>query len=433
MLAGIAEKQVGMHMKGASPRTIALSRAILPAIGIGIALLPFTSTVSAQTWSTAAPFVQTENANRNNGLINKIAVFGADNRGALPRKLRALKKSIGLVYNNQARSVCTGFCVADKIVATAAHCLFRTAGERRPRLSEFRFVLRAQKNWPSSRIEGYQKRSPEQFVIAGSRKLKVEPPIDATRDWALMRLARPLCRGAVLPISKEPSTAAVKASKHKALLQVSFHHDYANWRLAHASPCILEPISKHNKKKRIDRDFTAPDDLILHRCDTGGASSGSPLLAKDKNGNLSVVAINVGTYVQTRMLVENGKVVRRFKSDAIANTAVSARVFANLITPFANTELLVAASDLRQLQTLLHDRGLYDAKIDGSYGPASRKAIQAFQGRIGDELAGLPTRELLNELASVASAQTSGTAKTRRERSQHLTRGRLDQEIKQQR
>ena len=420
-------------MTGASPTTVRLLRAVLPVIGVAFAPVLYAATAFAQPGLLASQILHTENANENNGHVRKIAVFGADNRGALPRKLRALRKSIGLVYNNRARSVCTGFCVTDYTVATAAHCLFRTAGERPPKLSEFRFVLRAQKNWPSSRIAGFQNRSPEQFVVAGSRKLKVEPPIDATRDWALMRLASPLCRGANLPISSEPENQIAEAAKRKALLQVSFHHDYANWKLAYASPCELEPIRKHNKNKKIERDFTAPRDLILHRCDTGGASSGSPLLARDKNGNLSVVAINVGTYVQTRMLVESGKVVRRFKSDAIANTAVSARVFADLVTPFAETKLLVAASDIRQLQTLLHDRGLYDAKIDGSYGPASRKAIQAFQGSIGNELAGLPTFKLLDELKSLASTQAPATARTRRERSQHLTRGRLNQKLKQSR
>ncbi|MEM7748806.1 MAG: peptidoglycan-binding protein [Pseudomonadota bacterium] len=395
-----------------------------------IVIFAFAADAASLSSTQLLGFEGAKKVNENSGYIRKIAVFGQDNRATLPRKLRSLRKSIGLVYNNRARSVCTGFCVADQTIATAAHCLFRTAGERRPKLSEFRFVLRAMPRWPSSRIAGYPTRSPEQFVIAGSRKLKVEPPIDATKDWALMRLSRPLCRGATLPVSPRSTSDLEEAADRKALLQVSFHHDYANWRLAHAAPCSLEPVNKYNKNKRIDRDFTAPEDLILHRCDTGGASSGSPLLLEGKDGSLSVVAINVGTYVQTRMLVEKGKVVRRFKSDAIANTAVSARVFADLITPFTAADLLINAPDIRQLQTLLSNRGLYSEKVDGSYGPATREAIQAFQGNIGDELAGLPTRRLLKELQSLGAKKSPANAKTRRQGSQHLSRGRLKEKIK---
>ena len=418
-------------MKGFRPTIMWLSPTTIPSLALFVVATP----IAAAAYSLPASQIQNSHDagkhNKNNSYIHKIAVFGADNRGALPRKLQALKKSIGLVYNNRARSVCTGFCVTERTIATAAHCLFRTAGERRPKLAEFRFVLRALRNWPSSRIEGFSIGSPDQFVIAGSRKLKIEPPIDATRDWALMRLAKPLCRGAQLPVQVKSESEIAKVAKDKSLLQVSFHHDYANWRLAHAGPCAIEPVNKHNKNKRIDRDFTAPGDLILHRCDTGGASSGSPLLAKGRDGKLSVVAINVGTYVQTRMLVENGKIVRRFKSDAIANTAVSARVFADLIGPFSNANLLSSAGDIRQLQTLLSNRGLYDAKIDGSYGPTTRKAIQAFQGNIGDELAGLPTEGLLKELQSLAAQQAPASAKTKRQSSQRLTGGRLQKKIKQ--
>ena len=205
MLARYAAIRVDAHMKGGSLIAIRGIRAISPTICFIFTAFALTATASAQAWSPAPSLPQTGNTSENNNHLQKVAVFGADNRGALPRALRSLKKSIGLVYNNRARSVCTGFCVSDRIIATAAHCLFRTAGERRPKLAEFRFVLRAQKNWPSSRIEGFQSRSPDQFVIAGSHKLKVEPPIDATRDWALMRLARPLCRGAVLPVQRPTS------------------------------------------------------------------------------------------------------------------------------------------------------------------------------------------------------------------------------------
>ena len=104
---------------------------------------------------------------------------------------------------------------------------------------------------------------------------------------------------------------------------------------------------------------------------------------------------------------------------------------ARIIRPFSDANLLSSAGDIRQLQTLLSNRGLYDAKIDGSYGPTTRKAIQAFQGNIGDELAGLPTEGLLKELQSLAAQQAPASAKTKRQSSQRLTGGRLQKKIKQ--
>ena len=98
------------------------------------------------------------------------------------------------------------------------------------------------------------------------------------------------------------------------------------------------------------------------------------------------------------MLVENGKNVCRVKSDAIAHTAISARIFAYLIGPFTNANVLTSAGAIRQSQTLLRNRGLYHTKIDGFYSPTTREAIEAFERNIGDELAGLPTLGSFKEL-----------------------------------
>ncbi len=356
-------------------------------------------------------------------LLQPVAVFGKDERRRLPPGYRNLARSIGLVYNNKARSVCTGFCVADNVVATASHCLFRTAGERRPRLREFRFVLRALKRQPSSPIAGSTYRNPQQSVVAGSRRLRVEPPIDATRDWALMRLAKPVCRGGVLAMAEQ---AAGERTKDE-LVQVSFHHDFANWKLAYSGPCETLRIGGTIKQARINRDFNSPEALVLHTCDTGGASSGSPILSRDARAGFQVVAINVGTYVQTRMLVEDGKVVRRFKSDAIANTAVAASAFTRTLAKFSRARILHGPNEIRAVQTELKSLGFYGGRVDGSFGPATRKAIQAFFGQPGDETAGLPTVELLASLRGRGGNvhDRSGAASETKTGRQTLSRGRL--------
>ncbi len=42
------------------------------------------------------------------------------------------------------------------------------------------------------------------------------------------------------------------------------------------------------------------------------------------------MAINVGTYVRSKVLMQNGDVVHRYKSDTIANTAVASGAFAGV-------------------------------------------------------------------------------------------------------
>ena len=57
------------------------------------------------------------------------ATFGVDDRGALPLRYKGLTRSIGLFFNVKAKTVCSAFCVGDSVIATASHCIFKTAGE----------------------------------------------------------------------------------------------------------------------------------------------------------------------------------------------------------------------------------------------------------------------------------------------------------------
>src|SRR5262245_51879172 len=86
------------------------------------------------------------------GLVQPIAVFGTDERRALPQSHRALSASIGLLYERRSHSVCTAFCVDDSIVATAGHCIYRTNGERAPTATGFTFRLPAQRGAKATRI-----------------------------------------------------------------------------------------------------------------------------------------------------------------------------------------------------------------------------------------------------------------------------------------
>ena len=60
---------------------------------------------------------------------------------------------------------------------------------------------------------------------------------------------------------------------------------------------------------------------------------------------------------------------------------------------------LLGREDRVRLQTLLRDRGFYDGKIDGRFGPASRDSIHRFQRSIGMRPAdGFPSASVLDRL-----------------------------------
>jgi peptidoglycan hydrolase-like protein with peptidoglycan-binding domain len=144
-----------------------------------------------------------------------------------------------------------------------------------------------------------------------------------------------------------------------------------------------------------------------------------------------VVAINVGTYVQTRMLLDRGKVVRRYKSDSIANTAVSVTAFIPAMDVFSRARILERPDKIRALQAGLKSQGLYGGQIDGTFGPETRQAIQAFVGNPASEAAGLPTADLLATVTSLKpnrGGTDDQTAETKA-RSQTLSGGRLQRRI----
>src|SRR5450631_4121824 len=62
-------------------------------------------------------------------LLHRVAVFGPDDRKPLPQSYFRLGSKVGVLHDPRTRSVCTAFCVAPDVVATAAHCLYRTGDE----------------------------------------------------------------------------------------------------------------------------------------------------------------------------------------------------------------------------------------------------------------------------------------------------------------
>src|SRR5262245_5974012 len=336
-------------------------------------------------------------------ITTRVAVFGKDDRVGLPPRYGSLRNSIGLLFNVQARTVCSAFCVADNVIATAAHCLFRTAGERPPYLGGFWFARQSAERNRITRIAGAQMGSAAQNIMAGSLRMSRRPPIDATSDLALVRLDAPACQGFVLPLRPMSSDAVAREAAAQRLYQVGYHRDFVGWRLAYSRPC---GASRHDGTEwsAVARDFSSPDHLVLHTCDTGGASSGSPLLV-DSDYGPEVIGINVGTYMQAKVMMHKGQVVHRFKASNVANTAVSAQAFADRLTAFRDANILPAGTRLQNLQARLKTLKFYSGQVDGSYGPALRDAIRAFESAQNAAVTGLATAALLRRLEAIPASQ----------------------------
>jgi hypothetical protein len=333
----------------------------------------------------------------------KASVFGADERVPLPQSLRQAGTKLGVFYDSRSHSVCTAFCLAPDVVGTAAHCLYRTSGEKPLRLSDFAFKLHG--GTQSVRIAGADDGSPEANVTSGSTRLNVHPPIDATRDWAMVRLAQPACKSGSFKVSRRPVAEVMKLADGGHVFNIAYHRDLPKWQPMLNTGCNVRRNFTDADWPTIRRDFSDPDQLLLHTCDTGAASSGSPLLIDGTDGP-EVVGINVGTYVQSKVIMLNGEVLHRFKSDDVANTGVNSLAFASSLDAFLSADTLASRRDIRRLQESLAARGLYGGPRDGRFGPSLKMAIEDFERASHLPTSGLATRPLLQALTGESQIVT---------------------------
>jgi protease YdgD len=387
-----------------SARAILIPAAAKPLAGAAFVGLTLAGALSVST-AAAAPIGGSAAlwANSQNSLLRPVAVFGRDARRPLPQSSGPLAAKIGVIHDPHSHSVCTAFCVAPAIVATAAHCLYRTGDEPAVRLSDVTVHLHG--GQATSRIAGVDKHAAEPNVLAGSTRLNVQPPIDAPRDWALVRLAQPLCKGGSLPLSRRSVEDVLRLAREGGVYNIAYHRDLSKWQPMLARPCRVRRSFPDAAWATIRKDFSDPDQLLLHTCDTGAASSGSPLLVDGPHGP-EVVGINVGTYVQSKVIMLNGEVVHRFKSDDVANTGVNSLAFAAALDAFVGADILASRRDIRRLQEALAARALYKGPRDGRFGPALKAAIESFERASEMPVTGLATRALLADLLGESQVVT---------------------------
>lgn len=340
------------------------------------------------------------------------SVFGPDQRVPLPEALRQTGTKLGVFFDSKSQSVCTAFCVAPDAVMTAAHCLYRTSGEQPLKLNDLSFKLHG--TTQSVKIAGTADGAPEANVTSGSSSLSVRPPIDATRDWAIVRLSQPACNAGALKITAKPVDEVMKLAEKGHVFNIAYHRDLPKWQPMLGTGCTVQRNFTDADWPTIKRDFHEPDQLLLHTCDTGAASSGSPLLVEGADGP-EVVGINVGTYVQSKVIMLNGEVLHRFKSDDVANTGVNAQAFQPRVAAFLAADTLASRQEIRKLQDALAVNALYNGPRDGRYGPALQAAIERYERAANMPITGLATNTVLQSLTSesqVVTGKISGARTT---------------------
>lgn len=250
-----------------------------------------------------------------------VAVFGRDDRSPLPPAHSGLDDRIGTLVVRGA-SVCTAFCVAPGAIATASHCLFGTEESRSPDIENMTFSVGSGNAARSSRFSGGRRTTIRNAILSGTKRLRITPPIDAANDWAVVPLARPICQAGSLPMS-QATRVEIEAAAHDGLVyQVAMHRDVSANTLAFGRPCTIAGRFPGVGPGIIRRDFAEPPLVFLHTCDTGAGSSGSPLLFDGPRGP-EVVALNVGTYILSKMSEKNAGADTREISEPIANTAIA--------------------------------------------------------------------------------------------------------------
>ncbi len=319
------------------------------------------------------------------------AVFGRDDR--IPVRAEAGARSVGTLARREAPPFCSAFCVAPDVIATAGHCLNGSDIAAAEDLAHVIFRLPA--SGARSLLAGYATGNIRQNIIAGAEKLRTKPPIGAATDWALARLARPICSQHVVRLSTRSNAALLEAARAGRIDQIAFHRDRPDTALAVARACRAVALTD---PRAITHHFAAAGALFFHDCDTASGSSGSPMLTRQtETSNAEVVAINVGTYVLSKGLIAAGGNTNDAKSKAVANTAVRVATVVPALDELQARDLLETPTDIRRLERALKRLGFYRSPIIGTANATLMDAVRDFEMAKGRKPTGLLRRTLLKE------------------------------------
>jgi hypothetical protein len=330
------------------------------------------------------------------------AIFGKDSRRPVPQSFRAASDAVGTLRAPGRGSIneCNAVCVSPHVIATSAHCLyFPVRNGSLPRLPAVSFRNAKGRSTIAGAAQGHAAWN----VIAGATFVSKRKNWTVSRDWALARLATPVCQGASLDIVTKNKWGDLfdKVLERKIFI-ISQNRYGSRLRLEFADACDKErnALELGMQWLAIDLGSREPEHLIPHRCDFKRGASGSPLLLEE-DGKVKVLAINAAES-DGRILTD--KLGKAIASQVNANFAVSSKAFASQIGLLEKQRAPMARQSVRALQTGLARLELYSATPDGAFGRRTRQAILDFERRYGMTITGLPSPGLL---AAVSAAVTA--------------------------
>ncbi|MEL6736965.1 MAG: trypsin-like serine protease, partial [Pseudomonadota bacterium] len=233
----------------------------------------------------------------------------------IPDEHAYLRPGIGFLFRNGRGPMCTAFCIADRVIATAAHCLYRRGYDNRAD-QQSRMSLRLPRQdgpgeyWARAGVSRISPREIEWYNLSGDYQRPRQ--IDAStfnNDWALARIDTPICQNHALPVAHGPERGDIKYIGD--LFMIGQHNQRVRNKLWW-STCSLLKTERRAVGRRADY-YQGLDNLFLHNCDGAPGSSGSPIFA-DFNGTTKVIGVHVG---RSRLRKE---IPGELRSVGIANT-----------------------------------------------------------------------------------------------------------------
>ena len=326
------------------------------------------------------------------------AIIGPDDRRSVPTRLQNLSRGVGSIITQGTRSGCSAFCVSDNLAATAAHCLIG----RDLNKTAFTFANGGNGNsGPSSLIAGSDRNLASSHVVFGIRKLRERAPINVGSDWALFRLAKPVCRGREFPGIDYSTLGARPGGWTSRSFLLAKHAKFRKGLVSYSGNCkIGEPDTK------LEGEFENPSLVLLHTCDTGGGTSGAPILIDGPRG-LTVVGINNGVFKQEGP---------DKKVQTLLNTGSWAKAFRKLIYPVSSARIEVEQDGIDAIRIYLIEKGAEGLADAGPFDDALRAAIESFQRESGLLVTGLPEQRLLNRLENSRKKRRRKRRRSRRNR-----------------
>lgn len=231
---------------------------------------------------------------------------------------------IGVLRSKTGAPRCTAFCLSKKLIATAGHCLRAQPVDTNSQHTSLIFEKSA-RTPRGGQISSDSNSSQISGLVSGGTRVSFRAPIEADRDWAILRLQKPICtRGGLKLVSRSRSHNWSPQAGNLFAPQLVINKQGA--AILATRTCNLHGLNRTKNAANVRADFSSPNSLMFHNCDAGPIASGSPIVTETPYG-LEVIAMHVGTYVRSRVLEHKSTIVDRIASKPIANIAVPVAEF----------------------------------------------------------------------------------------------------------